>query len=198
MSLSKMIENNAKFSEIAVFLDEISAEDRLQESRTLSRALQRSLYEIAKEATPLTLNDFVPSQEPCVEVIHYGRNTLPLPSSLKLFEKRFCRPKSREEALFGYNEGATRALIGPGYFVAKPCTEEWSELGSVVIDYFEVPAEDVVEGWPKVKRNNQGLQYLVYHQTRDFMRKVSKHITIGAAYKKDKPLGHYFILCRND
>jgi hypothetical protein len=193
-----MIENNAKISEIAVFLDGISSEERLRESRTLSRKLQRSLYEKAEEAPPLTLDDFVPSQDPCVEFIHHGRNTLPLPSSLKIFEKRFCRPKTRENALFGYNEGATRSIIGPGYFVAKPCTEEWSTLGSVVIDYFEVPDEEVVEGWPKIKRNNQGLQFLVYHQTRDFMRKVSAHISIGAAYKKEKPLGHYFILCRNE
>jgi hypothetical protein len=28
------------------------------------------------------------------------------------------------------------------------------------------------------------------------MRKVSKHMTIGAAYKVEKALGHYFVLVR--
>lgn len=198
MSLLKMIQNKAEISKIADFLDNLSHTKRREETRTLSRKNQEWLYQQAKESEPLQLKDFVPTEEPNIEVIHYGRNTLPLPSSLKLFEKRFCRPQQRTEALYGYNEGLTRPLIGPGYFVAKSCPPEWEELGSIVIDYFEVPNEPVVIGWPKIKRNNQGLQFLVYHQTRDFMRRVSSHVTIGAAYKKDKPLGHYFILCRNE
>lgn len=198
MSLLKMIQNKAEISEIADFLDSLSHTKRLEETRTLNRKNQEWLYQQAKETAPLLLEDFVPTKEPNIEVIHYGRNTLPLPNALKLFEKRFCRPQQREESLYGYNEGMTRPLIGPGYFVAKPCTSQWEDLGSIVIDYFEVPDEPVALGWPKVKRNNQGLQVLVYHQTRDFMRRVSAHVTIGAAYKKEKPLGHYFILCRNE
>jgi hypothetical protein len=42
-----------------------------------------------------------------------------------------------------------------------------------------------------------GLQTLVYHQTRDFMRRVSSHVTIGAAYKKERALNVHFILCRD-
>lgn len=193
-----MVENEAKISDIAVFLDSLPHPKRLEETRTLNRQQQRWLYEQAKTTSPLCLDDFVPTQESNTEVIHYGRNTLPLPKFLKLFEKRFCRPKKRENVLYGYNEGSTRPLIGPGYFVAKPCPPEWMDLGSIVIDYFEVPDEPVVDGWPTIKRNNQGLQVLVYNQTRDFMRRVSTHVSIGAAYKKDKPLGHYFILCRNE
>ena len=198
MSLLEMVENKAEISDIAVFLDSLSHPKRLEETRTLNRKQQKWLYEQAEKSEPLNLNNFVPTSESNVEVIHYGRNTLPLPGFLKLFEKRFCRPLKREDALYGYNEGSTRPLIGPGYFVAKPCPPKWEQLGSVVIDYFEVPDEPVVEGWPSVKRNNQGLQVLVYNQTRDFMRRVSTHVSIGAAYKKEKPLGHYFILCRNE
>jgi hypothetical protein len=44
--------------------------------------------------------------------------------------------------------------------------------------------------------NEKGLQRNVYHQTRDFLRRVSSHVSIGAAYKNDDPLDHYFILCR--
>ena len=198
MSLLKLIQNKGDLLEIADFLDSLSHAKRLEETRTLNRKNQEWLYQQCSANEPLSLEDFVPKTEPNVEVIHFGRNTLPLPSALKLFEKRFCLPKERKGALYGYNEGMTRPIIGPGYFVAKPCPPEWENLGSVVIDYFEVPNETVVEDWPKIKRNNQGLQVLVYHQTRDFMRRVSTHVTIGAAYKKDKPLGHYFILCRND
>ena len=198
MSLLEFLENNSSIEKIAQYLDSLSPQERLAQSRTLNRAQQKSLYNRAKGAPPLTLDDFVPTQEPCIEVIHSGRNTLPLPSSIKLFEKRFCRPKDREDCLYGYNEGTTRKFIGPGYFVAKPSPPQWQELGSVVIDYFEVPQGEVVSSWPKIKPNSSGVQFFVYYQTRDFMRRVSKHITIGAAYKKEKPLGHFFILCRND
>jgi hypothetical protein len=44
--------------------------------------------------------------------------------------------------------------------------------------------------------NTQGLQRFVYHKTRDFMRRLSTHVTIGAAFKEEKAHDHYFILCR--
>jgi hypothetical protein len=44
--------------------------------------------------------------------------------------------------------------------------------------------------------NSRGLQRFVYHRTRDFMRRVSRHVTIGAAYKGESPLDHYFVLVR--
>jgi len=198
MSLSQMISSQASIQEIAAYLDSLSSADRLAETRTLNRAKQRYLYEIAADSEDLNLDYFVPTREPKVEVIHYGTNTLPVPSAIRFFEKRFCRPEKHEDRLFGFNEGVTRKLLGPGYFVAKYCTEGWKERGSIVIDYFEVPDGDVVPTWPPVKRNNQGLQVLVYHQTRDFMRRVSQHVSIGAAYKKEKALGHFFVLCRNE
>ena len=65
-----------------------------------------------------------------------------------------------------------------------------------MVDYFQIPDGPVPEGWPRVIPNTRGLQTFVYHRTRDFMRKVSKHVTIGAAYKVERPLDHYFVLCR--
>ena len=32
--------------------------------------------------------------------------------------------------------------------------------------------------------------------TRDFMRRVSAHVSIGKAYKDEKPMPAYFALCR--
>ena len=88
--------------------------------------------------------------------------------------------------------------IGPGYFVAIPTEghEGWPSRGAVVVDYFQVPDGPVVDGWPKVKPNSSGLQMFVYNKTRDFMRRVSSHVSIGAAYKVEKALDHYFVLCR--
>ncbi len=124
-------------------------------------------------------------------MIHDGRNTLPVAPALRRFQKRFCRPgDGTAQRLFGYNEGPTRRFIGPGYFVAVP------DGGGVVIDYFQVPDGPVVPGWPRVRPNSYGLQRFVFHQTRDLLRRVSRHVSIGAAYKRDRPLDHYFVLCR--
>jgi hypothetical protein len=44
--------------------------------------------------------------------------------------------------------------------------------------------------------NDWRLSRLVYHQTRDFLRRVSRDVSIGAAFKRERPLDHYFVLCR--
>ena len=139
-----------------------------------------------------------PSAAPLTEVRQHGQNTLPLPPPWKRFEKRVCRPADGSSRLFGYNEGATRPLIGPGYFVAYSTADhpQWRERGGVVVDYAQVPDGPVVPGWPAVVPNSQGLQMFVFKGTSDFLRKISAHVSIGAAYKGDKPLDHYFMLVR--
>jgi hypothetical protein len=185
---------------IAAYLDGLGPEERLAETRTLGRDDQRRLYEKAAASPPLALTDFVPEGARArEEIIHDGRNTLPLPSGLKLFQKRFCRPEEGGgERLFGYNQSPFLRTIGPGFFVAVPTSGNaaWEARGAVVVDYFRVPDGAVTEGWPEVVPNTRGLQVFVYHRTRDFMRRVSAHVTIGAAYKVEKPLDHYFVLCR--
>ena len=185
--------------EIGAFVDGLSHDDRLAASRSLDRAQQRRLYEKAAHAAPLRFTDYVPEAAADLEeVIHHGRNTLPLLPSFKLFEKRMCRPVGGGERVFGFNESPTRGLIGPGYFVMIPTAGNaaWEARGSLVVDYFQVPDGPVAAGWPPVKPNSSGLQVLVYNKTRDFMRKVSQHMSIGAAYKGEKALGHFFILVR--
>src|SRR5262249_14884920 len=100
--------------------------------------------------------------------------------------------------LFGYNHGPSEKVIGPGYFVAYATRGRatWEARGAVVIDYFQVPDAAVAPGWPAVVANERGLQRFVYHHTRDFMRRVSAHVAIGAAFKEERPLDHYFVLCR--
>ncbi|MDI1450179.1 hypothetical protein [Polyangium sp. 6x1] len=193
-------DSSATIDAIASYLDGLSAEDRLKETRTLSRDEQRKLYQRAEKASPITLDHFVPADMAKLSPVHHdGRNTLPLPSGLKLFQKRFCRPEDGSARLFGYNESPFLGTVGPGFFVAVPTAgrPEWEGRGGVVIDYFQVPDGAVAAGWPKVIPNSKGLQTFVYNGTRDYMRKVSTHVSIGAAYKGEKALDHYFILCRD-
>jgi hypothetical protein len=167
----------------------------------LGRAAQRRLYHLAAQARPLALEDFVPADRgPCQAVRHFGKNTLPLPFALRFFEKRFSRPESGPPRLFGYNETPVVRWIGPGYFVALATAGEpdWTPRGAIVVDYFRVPDGRVPSGWPPVVPNSRGLQRFVYHGTRDFLRRLSQHVTIGAAYKGERPLDHYFVLVRED
>jgi hypothetical protein len=191
----------------ATYLDGLDPRERLAQLRRLNRDQQRSLYQWAGTAPPLRLADLVPDAGPLVEVIHDGFNTLRVPGPLRRFQKRLCRPPAGGSILYGYNEGPLRRLIGPGYFVATETTgsgtadnPSWAERGGVVVDYFRLPTDEgtgeVAPGWPRVVPNDKGLQRNVYHQTRDFLRRVSAHVSIGAAYKNEDPLDHYFILCR--
>ena len=75
---------------------------------------------------------------------------------------------------------------------------EWTEHGSVVVDYYEVLNSNtsIPTSWPKIKGNHQGLQMFVYNNMHDFMRRVSKHVSIGSAFKKGSSIDSYFLLCR--
>jgi len=199
MSLTYLIHRPAtSIQEIAEYLDRLSPDHRWHEVRQLGGSDQARLYELAESAPPITLEHFAPPDRPDLrEVIHDGKNTLPV---FQTFQKRFTRPGDGSARLFGYNEGVTRALLGPGYFVVHSTAgnADWERRGAIVVDYFLGPDGPVAPGWPKVVPNSQGLQMLVYQGTRDFMRRVAKHVSIGAAYKGEKKLGAFFALCRQD
>ena len=184
---------------LGAHLDSLTGAQRWAALRRLDRAQQRRLYALAA-GNPVSINDLVPGAVPLAEVIHDGLNTLPVPWALRRFQKRFCRPDEGSPAvLYGYNEGPLRRVIGPGYFIARDTTEQaWIQQGGVVVDYFDVPEGPVAAGWPPVIKNSEGLQRGVYDRTRDFLRRVSAHVTIGAATKDDQMLDHYFLLCRRD
>jgi len=192
-------DRSASIERIGALLDDLTHPQRLEALGVLGRDEQRRLYAKASVAPPVTLEHFVPEDRGDVEAVrHHGKNTLPLPKAHRFFAKLFCRPRDGSPRLFGYNDSPSGPIIGPGYFVAVPTAGHgrWVTRGSVVIDYFQVPDGDVPANWPKVVRNGQGLQRFVYDGTRDFMRRVSTHVSIGAAYKGAKPLDHYFVLCR--
>ena len=202
MSLAaQIVHPTTPIAEIARYLDGLDDAVRVAEATSLSRAAQRMLYEKAAAAAPIDLAHFVREAGERVEVVHEGLNTLPVPRPLRRFQKRFCRPGGDPgpARLFGYNEGPTRRIVGPGYFVAVPTRgrPSWEARGAIVIDYYQVPDAPVADGWPEVVPNSRGLQRFVYHQTRDFMRRVSEHVSIGAAFKRERPLDHYFVLVRS-
>ncbi len=197
---SLLADPGADIEAIAAWLDRRDPPDRLAALRGLRRDEQRTLYDRAAPAAPLDLAFFVGEAAARGEVVHDGINTLPLPAPLRRFQKRFSRPEHGSPRLFGYNEGPTRRVIGPGYFVALATAGRptWTDRGGVVIDYFQVPDGSVPPGWPPVVDNDRRLQRFVYHRTRDFMRRVSTHVSIGAAWKSERALDHYFVLCRRD
>ena len=214
MTLAELVQSDAPIDRIGQWLDSLDHAARWAAATTLGRAQQRALYDRAAQAPAIDLQHFVAPHVPdTTEVIHHGWNTLPLPGALRRFQKRFCRPAGPGGRLFGYNEGLTRGIVGPGHFVAvltlggpegsPPAGSPgdgavWRERGAVVVDYFQVADGPIPPAWPAAVPNSRGLQRLVYFETRDFMRKVSHHVSIGAAYKVEKPLGHFFLLVRED
>jgi hypothetical protein len=199
--LTEMIDDErADIATIGSYLDGLDPGARWSEMKQLDRAHQRALYEKAAHAQPIDIAHFVGDARPRQEVVHDGVNTLPLPRTWRRFQKRFCRPEGDTSSarLFGYNEGPSRGWLGPGFFVAVPTADRpaWSARGGIVVDYYQIPDGAVADGWPKVVANDWRLQRFVYHETRDFMRRVSRHVSIGAAFKREKPLDHYFVLCR--
>src|SRR5262245_28237094 len=173
--LTRMIDDeHTDVGAIGAYLDSLDPEVRWREVKELDRTQQRTLYEKAAHAGPIDLAHFVGDAGPRQEVIHDGVNTLPVAKSWKRFQKRFCRPDGNgrvEARLFGYNEGPSRGIIGPGFFVAIPTAPrpQWSARGGVVVDYFQVPDGPVADGWPRIVPNDWRLQRFVYNETRDFM-----------------------------
>jgi hypothetical protein len=173
---------------VSRFLDDLSPQARVLETRSLTPKEQAMLFEAASGFRPVTLGDFVaPDVAPLREVIHYGRNSLP---AFRIFEKRFCRPDAAADVLWGYNEQPFKTFTGPGYFVARAANER-----EVVVDYCEVPPRKP-EGWPAILPNSARLSRFIYYRTRDIMRGVSRHVTIGRATREGKPMDNWFVLCR--
>lgn len=188
----RILEPDAEIGALAAWLDGLDAARRLEETRGLGPKAQRTLWRLCRGRVA-TLFDFVPKDRAAMQPVrHFGRNTLP---AFTLFEKRFCRPPEGEDrsTLWGYNEGMTRPVVGPGYFVVR--ATEGDSRGESVIDYTRVPPNKPAE-WPAIRFNERGLSRFVYAGMLDFMRKVSAHVTIGRAYRKGRETPNCFVLCR--
>lgn len=197
--IQALLREGAPLGRIAALLDGLDQGRRKEALSRLGRDDQRRLYERASEGEPLDIGFLCPAGlAPVTAIDHAGTNTLPLPRFLRRFEKRFSKPADGSDRLFGYNEWLLRRLLGPGYFVASSTADnaDWQGRGDVVVDYFQVPDGPVPPEWPRVVPNSRGLQRFVFNGTRDFLRRVSADVSIGAAFKGERPLDHYFTLCR--
>lgn len=171
------------------YLDGLDHEGRKTATRHLAKREQARLFEAAQGFRPITLEDFVPKDVPVMtEVIHDGRNTL---LAFNNFQKRFARPEGKSDELWGYNEGNTRWIVGPGYFVTRV-----SGPGEVVIDYYQIPPGKV-STWPEIQPNGRLFSRFVYYNMQDFMRGVSQHVTIGRAARNGKNMDAWFVLARD-
>lgn len=188
-----IVKRTGSIEEIGERFDSMSHDERVREMRSMCPATQALLWQMA-EGTEVTLADIVPEDvPPLTEVIHFGKNSLPVMSH---FEKRFCRPPegTEESVLYGYNEAKIRPIVGPGYFVVRETPGKIR--GSVVVDYYKTPPAKPAS-WPKIATKDCGLSALVYGFMNDYLRRVSSHVTIGRAFKHHKMTNNYFLLCRD-
>lgn len=194
MHLSHLIFPKVDLEALAHALDGVGHEGRVGAIVELGKREMAALYEAAIDNPPTTLEDFVPSDRPpMTEVIHHGKNSLP---AFQRFQKRFCRPgdDGASDQLWGYNHNTAwlQTLTGPGYFVAHP----WKD-GGIVIDYTMLPSKHP-ESWPEILPNSARLSRFIYNGTKDVMRRLSQHVTIGRAQRGDTPMDAWFILVRED
>ena len=191
--INLLAEPKPGLEEINAFFGELNAETCVALVRTIDGNHQRRLWEAAA-GRPVRLDDLVPTDcAAAVEVIHWGRNSLP---AFHQFQKRFSRVDGSDDILYGYNEGSLRWLIGPGYFIARH--DEASN--SMCVDYHAVPPGDakLPAGWPAVRDNDHGVGQLVFGKMIDYLRKVSDRVFVGRAERGGKMQNNYFLLCRSE
>ena len=175
--------------ELEQYLDELPPAQRRSEALMLGPKEQAALFDAVRDQREVRLEDIVPEGSAALEeVIHHGRNTLPM---FSYFQKRFCLPD--EEGLgelWGYNHQTLSPVTGPGYFVTRDADD-----GEVLVDYLCVPPRRP-GNWPEILPNSAKLSRFIYYNTRDYLRGVSKHVTIGRATRLGKPMDNWFVLCR--
>jgi hypothetical protein len=198
MDLTVLLEPTMNLPRLETVLDGLGHAGRLATVHGWERKTLARLFEAAKGHHALGLEHFVPAAVgPMTEVIHHGKNSLPLFSH---FQKRFTRPEGAEsppKELWGFNRQANEGFTGPGYFVVHTAFDGGQVEGEVAIDYRKAPGGKVA-AWPEVIPNEAKLGRFVYAGMVDVMRGVSSHVSIGRAWKHGKWMDAWFALCRED
>lgn len=193
MELRNLIETHLDLPRLAKDLDEVGHFARVWSIMQWSREDQASLFEAAKGFRPVTLDDFVPpSTAPRAEVVHRGKNSLPVASR---FDKHFFRSSGdgMKDVLIGRNFQALSPLSGPGFYVARP----GAESGEIDLDYATTPGE-TLDSWGKVRNNASGISRFIYFGVVDVMRGISSNVTIGRVKKSGHYIDNWFVLVRDD
>ncbi len=164
-------------------LDGATHSRRLTWLRGLNKRELIRLYALA-EGSHIEPRDLV--GQPGEVVIHHGKNSLP---AFTHFQKRMV---DTGERIQGYNEQRFRWITGPGHFLVRPSERVEGELW---LDYTWLP-ESAPPDFPPPRDNMAGLSRLVYGGMIDILRRVSEHLSIGAALRGGELSGDYFGLCR--
>lgn len=192
--LRDMLTDRPDMQSIEAHLDGLEEGRRTAEIRALRRSHLARLFAAAEGHKAISLDDIVPRDRgPLREVVHLGKNSLPL---FNRFAKVFVRPGVGEHAeVWGYNRAGPfiETVVGPGYFLAYP----HEVPGEVLVDYLRLPPDRPAH-WPEIISNAARLSRFVYHGTQDVLRGVSRNVTIGRASKGGKPMSAWFVLCRQD
>lgn len=192
MDLTVLIEPKIDLERLSEVLDGLGHEGRVHTTRTWTKKQMKALFEAAKGFRPIDFDFLVPSVGPLVEVIHDGKNTLPL---FTHFQKRFVKLEGEDLEVAGYNHQSMSPITGPGYFgVTKG---EGEHEGELVLDYTKVPKKKP-DSWPEIVPNEGGIAGIVNGGMVDYLRGLSSHVSIGVAYKDGKHRNQWFALVRRD
>ena len=187
-NLQQLLDDRASSKDIAAHLDEMPPLERIREVLAVTGRGVKQLYDAVADAAPLSLEDFVKSDDKDT-VIFEGRNSLPM---FTRFQKRFAR--SGDEVV-GYNHQTMAFVTGPGYFVVKPPSGDGPHGAELFFDYTVRPRV-IPAGWPEFKANERGLSRSVYMNMIDYVRRVARGIVVGKAYKLGVDQKAYFSLSR--
>ena len=176
---------------LADYLDALSDDDRLAQTLALEGDEQALLFDLVAGARKLSLEDLAPkTSQPLVGVLHAGKNSLPLFTRFaKVFSVPDVATPQPERWGFNLNPALVALTVGPGYFVASEQGQE------VLIDYTRQPPRRLLDG-PRILPNDSRLSRFVYNGTKDLLRGVSKHVSIGRASRGTRQLDNWFVLCR--
>lgn len=173
----------ASLDPISDALDRLSHDERINWMRGLGRGQMRALNQLAAGRLPLQVAHF--HGEEGRIIINHGQNSLPV---FTHFQKRVVK---RGDVVQGYNHQTMSFVTGPGHFLV---TQDGDE---VLFDYTGLPADAPAE-FPPLAPNDKGLSTLVYGNMIDRVRRVSRHLVIGEAFRKGKAENAWFMLCRED
>lgn len=189
LSLDLLLKGTFDITMVGGYLDGLEPAARVAQVRALTRPAQAALYEAAKGARKLTLDQLVPASVPdLIDVVHEGKSSLP---AFNQFARVFCRPKRDAKLVWGYNRASKLVIkvVGPGY-----CTAYEGPGDELLIDYTRLP-EGKPESWPEIIPNRARLGRFVYANMIDALRAVSHHVTVGRSIRNNQVLDSWFVLC---
>ncbi|MEZ4306660.1 MAG: hypothetical protein R3F14_01225 [Polyangiaceae bacterium] len=170
-------------AEIARHLDGLDPHERLRQVLAVKGKWVGVLYDCVADGPAVSLEEFVPTDSMGTTLIYEGRNSLAM---FTRFQKRFLR--TEKNVIVGYNHQTMMWFTGPGYFVFQEADGKQPVPEEPYIDDLAEPPF-VPEGWPKYKPNDAGMSKAVYGFMHDYMRRVTKGVYVGKAYRMAEDIG---------